>query len=149
MALGQIQDGVHIRRLAVKVDRDDSDNRHAYPLIYQPPRAAVHATLDLEVFPKLFRIHVVGALVDVHKIGTCTRLGDRFRRGDKGVRNGHDDVTLLDTSGDQSKAQSVRAAAHAETVLSVAEPGERFFKILDHGPANKASRIQGTLENSH
>ena len=52
-----------------------------------------------------------------------------------------------DAGSDECKPQSVRAAVDTHAVSSATVFPEIFFKALDHGAANEASRIQCRAED--
>ena len=99
---------------------------------------AVKVTAALQIFTKLFRIHVVGLFVDVDERDLPSGLGNRFRGSDKGVRNGNDDLAGLHICRHECKAQRIRSAVHAYAIFRVAERREFAFKILHHRSADEA-----------
>ena len=98
-------------------------------------------------FAQLARVHVVGLLVDIHKLRQCSRLRDRFGRGDKRVGNGHDNVPALHSRRHQREAQRVGSAVDGHRTRRLAKLGKLFFKSLDHRPADKTRRADDLLKN--
>ncbi len=68
--------------------------------------AGIGRALLLQIFAQPLRVHVVGALVDVHKFRMRAGLRNGFGGGDEGVRHGDDDVAGL-----HARAPSGRSAA--------------------------------------
>ena len=58
-------------------------------------RCSVNVALRLEIFPQLFWIHVVCALIDIHENGPRAGLRNRFRRRDERVRYRDNDIARL------------------------------------------------------
>src|ERR1035438_8695525 len=63
----ELQDGIHIRGLTVKVHRNDRCDASAGLPIHQLSLFAIDATVNLNVFPEFLSIHVLSMLVDVHE----------------------------------------------------------------------------------
>jgi hypothetical protein len=147
--LSQSKNAVHVCHLPVEVHGDDGFHSPPRLFVHKLAVATVSKALVRKVSGKPVHVHIVGAFVDIHESRQSATLRDSLDCSDKGIRHRNDGIVVANSAGHQCKPQGIRAAAHANTVLNVAVPGERFFEILDHGPANKASRLQGTLENSH
>ena len=65
----------------------------------------------------------------------------------KVLRDGDHRVTGLNAGGHQCKPQRIGAAAHGDGVLHLAEVGEPFLKILDHGAANETGSPDRLLKD--
>jgi len=146
VAPGQLQDRVHVRGLAVKVNGDNGP--HRYPqLAVHHVAAAIHVAPALQVLGQLARVHVVRALVDIDENRPRAGLGDGLRRGDERIRDRDDDGPLLEARRHESESHRVGAAGHAHTVPSTAELGEIALESFDHGAAYKRPGPQGCGEN--
>src|SRR5271165_1034906 len=144
---GQFENWIHVHHLAVEMNRN---NRRYRPVAALADQSAVarYGALRLEVLAELLRIHVVGPLSDVDKLGSGTGLRNRFSRCDKRVGYRHYYIALPDASGHQGKPYRVCAAADADGMLRCAERGERLLEVLDDWATNEARRPEGLLENS-
>ena len=111
-AFRDLQDAVHIRRLAVEMNWDDRTN--VLPGCTMHERAiSIPRALVLEIVLESCRIHVVGSLIDVDKSRIRSRLGDGFGSGNEGVGNRDHDVVLSDSGSDKNEAQCVCTIADA------------------------------------
>jgi hypothetical protein len=90
-----------------------------------------------------------GAFVDVNKGYLRASLGDRFGGGYEGIRDRYDGVSFAYAGGNQGKAKSVRAAAHANSMLSATEGGEFLFEGFDFGAADEMGGAEGLADNGN
>ena len=146
IALRQLEDRIHIGHLPVQMDRNDGRDRPSAAAADQPARI-VDGALFLQILLEFCRIHVVGLLIDVHELGQCAGLRNRFRGGDEGVRHGDHNVAGLHSAGHEGEAQSVGAAADRDRIAGVAEGGECFLKFFHHRAADESGGPQGLAEN--
>jgi hypothetical protein len=86
-------------------------------------------------------------LVDVDKCSTRSRLADRFRRRDEGVRDGDDNVTRPHTGCHQRKKNGVRATRDADAMLRIAKTREVFLEFVNHWTADETRCSERLLKN--
>ena len=137
VALGQLQDGIHISHLPVQMDRNYGRDRTAAAVAHQRA-GSVHGALFLQVLSQFCRIHVVRVLIDVHEFRKRSRLRDGLGGGDEGVRYGNHHVARLHSAGHEGEAQSVRAAADGYRIADIAEGGKCLLKLFHHRTANES-----------
>ena len=144
---GNLQDGIHVRHLAVKMHRHDGRDDAPAAAVDGPAGLIIPDTFGFQIMAELLGIHVVGLRIHVHKGGNGAALGNGFGGGDKGVGYRDHHLIGLDPGSHQGKAQGVRAAADADAVSGIAESGEIVFEFLHHGPADEAARADGGLKD--
>src|SRR5271167_1719111 len=106
-------------------------------------------TFGFEVGAQLRGIQVVGAFVNVHKVGERTGLRDGFGGGDERMRNGNYNIARPNAGGGQGKAKRVGAAAYASAMLGVAKLREGTLKLLDLGAADESGARDGGPKRGH
>ena len=110
---GNLQNRIHVCRLAVQVDRQDG------------PGALGDRCLDQT------RVDGVGLRVDVHEHGRGAAVADRRDGGNEGERHGDDFVAGPDAGGEQGQVQRAGARVHANRVISAAIRREFLFEAPD------------------
>src|SRR5690242_7879587 len=110
------------------MDGHDSFDATAGSLVHQLSGSKVDEASFLEIFAEFLRIHVVGEILDVHKIRPSASLGNRLRRGDESIRDGNDSVPCLHTSSDQGKAEGICSVSHADAESSLAKRCKILFE---------------------
>src|SRR5271165_2541174 len=124
-----------MRHLSVQVDGRDRRNHPTGTARNRPPAKPISVALRLQKFVELFRIHVVGALVDIDELRKRTGLRNGFGCGDEGVRHGEYTFALSDPGGNKREPQRVRPTADANTMAYVAEFRKGPLKIFDGLPS--------------
>src|SRR5580692_6792483 len=107
----------------------------------------VFRALDLEILAKLFRVHVVGLLVDINELRKRACLRNGFSSCDESVGHSHDDVAGLDSASHEGKTQSIGSVAQSDGMVGVAEFRKRTFEFFDHGTTDKTGRRQNFVKN--
>src|SRR5262249_17683526 len=134
----QLQDGIHVRRLPVQVNRNNSDDALLRTPFDESATIAVEITAHFQILTQPFRGQCVGLFINVHKPDLCAGLGNGFGRCNESMRNRNHDFSGLDTSPHERKPQRVGAAVYTDTVFRVAKRGEFFLKLLNHRSANES-----------
>jgi hypothetical protein len=111
VALCQAQDGIHVGRQAVQMDRDDRLG------------AWRDGCFDLA------HVHVAGICLHVHQDRAGTGKGHRCGRGDKGVRRDDHLVTGADPECSKAQLQGRQSAVHAYSVSRAAEFGKLLLEL--------------------
>ena len=110
--LGNLIDAVHIRRVAIEVDRDHGLRTLRYRV---RQRTGVHGA---------------GLFVDVHEDSLGAAEGDRLRRSDERGRRGDHFVTGADVTGPQGEMERVRPRTDGNGVACLAEVTELLLKAV-------------------
>ena len=143
----KLKDRIHIRGLAVKVDRDNTGHSSFRRAIDQFSDSAIEFTSPLNELEERFRIHRIALFIDIHKSDMRTGLGDRFRRRNERVWNSEDDVPGFDPRRHEREAECVRTAIHANTILRVTKSSELAFEFFHHWPADEAGVAKNLLSD--
>src|SRR5271165_4954278 len=106
-SLGQLENPIHVSRLPVEVNRHDRRNHPASAAGNRPSGKLIAIAPRFQEFAKLFRIHVVGALVDVDKLRLRTSLGDGFGGSDESVRHGEYAIPRANPCGHKGETQRI------------------------------------------
>src|ERR1700728_1607364 len=146
VTLRQFQDRIHIGHLPVQMDRNDGGDWTSTAPADQSSRI-VDRALFFEILGEFCGIHVVGLLIDVHKLGQRAGLRNRLRSGNEGVRHSEDNVAGLHAAGHEREAQCVGSAADCYRIARLAEGRKCLLKILYHGATDKSGSPQGLLKN--
>src|SRR5439155_2441031 len=139
---GQLEDGVHVGHLPVQMHGNECRHRAARALAHRAARLQVARAFGLEVGAQSLRVHGVGALVDVDEVRARAGLRNSFRRGDEGVRHGHDGIARLYAGSDQSKAQRVGATSYADATRYPAKLGKLPLEGLHDRSTDEARSLQ-------
>ncbi len=100
---GDVHDGIHIRRLAIEMHRDDRLG------------ACGNRCFDLRHVDRC----IIGYAIDKYR--PRTRLGDRESGGDKGVGAGNDFIPVPDAGSLKRQVKSVGAGGNGDAVFNFAE----------------------------
>ncbi len=125
---GDLQDGVHVSRLAVEVHRDDR-----------------FGPLGDRGFDRV-RVDVEGARIDVDEHRPRPGVADRRHRRDEGERNRDDLVARTDVRGKQREVKGARAGVHADTVLRLTIGRELRFERGNLGAQGELAALQYALD---
>ena len=125
VALGDLEDRVHLRRLAVEVHRHDGSG------------ALGDRRLDG------LRVHVVGGRVDVDEDGASAAVVDHRGRGHKGERHRDHLVTGLDSRCQERQVQGRRPRARRHGMTGRAELREGLLEGGDLGAEGRTGSCRG------
>ena len=115
---------MHVRRLAVQVDR------------YDRPGSGRNAVFNS------MNIDVVGLRINVHKNGCCAGMYNRFSRSDEAVGSSDDFVALTDAQCSKGQDKSIGTIADTDGAPDFAELCERLLKPFDASSPNESTAIQ-------
>jgi hypothetical protein len=125
---GDVQNGIHIRGLAVKADREDSAS------------ALGDSGFDLpDVDVECTRIDI-----DLHRGRTC--ITDGGYSGKEGEWNGDDFVAWSDACCEQRQVQRAGSRIDPESVFDTAIRRELFFKCLGLFPQNELAASENARD---
>ena len=112
-------DSVHIRRLAIEVDRDDG------------LRSASNGRLQHG------RVHRVADGINVHKHRTRASGVDCLGRGNKGVCNGNHFISVPNSKTQQSQVQGGSTVRHGDAMTAPQIGGKSLFEFFDFRSKNE------------
>src|SRR5260221_2089816 len=141
----QIENWVHIGRLAVDVNGNDGSHRRLQLPMNELAGFCILCAFAFQVLLELAWIHAVGALIDVNKVGARAGLADRLRGGDESVRHSDNDVAGLDTGSSQGEADRVCSAGDTHTVRRIAESCKLPLEFLYLGSSNESGGSQSAF----
>ena len=101
VSLGNLQNGVHVSRLTVKMDRND---RRYWPLgllVKQFSGRQVLVAVGFEMLSQCHPIHAVSAFTNLDEVWQSSSVGDRLCRRDKRVWHCQYDIARPNSRGDQ------------------------------------------------
>ena len=142
----KFQDRIHVGGLSVEVDWHNGSDGPAAAAADELARL-VGCALLFQILPQLFRIQVVGALVDVDELRKCSRLRNGFGGGDEGVRYGHDNVAGRHATRHDGEAQGIGAAADGDRMARTAERGKRLLEFFHHRTADETGGVQDPVKD--
>src|SRR2546425_11370255 len=134
---GQLQNGIHIGRLAVKMYRNNCGNSPSRFAADRSATAVTDVALRLKILNKFLRVQVISALINVYKLREGACLRDGLRGCNKRVWDGDYGVALVDSGANESKSQGVGSAADSYAVFCTAKVGIIALKVLHHRPTHK------------
>src|SRR5262245_16109405 len=142
VCLGLLKDGIHIRHLAIEMHWHNGADGPLGLSLTQPSVCGGNVAFLLQILAQLGRVHVVRALVNIHKPWECAGLRDSFCSSDEGVGNGDYDVAGLNARSDEGKPEGVGSIGHANAVLRTAKLGVSALKVGDHRSPDEAGTIE-------
>ena len=86
-------------------------------------------------------IHIVGALVDIHENRFGPAISNRFGRGHERVRHRDHFISWPNAQRQKGKPKRLRAAPHADCVLSIAVRPRNPLKSSDKRPTGKGGAV--------
>ena len=117
------QDGIHIRDLPEKMNRNEG-SRSARERLF-----------------KKRRVHCVSALIDVDEDRAGAGVSDRFGGGHKGIGHGNDLIARSNPASEQGEPKCLRSAADTNCMLRAAKGCELLFELLDKSSASERSAV--------
>jgi len=126
--VGDLHDRVHVRRLAVQVDRHNG------------------LGLGRDGRFDLRGVHRVAVGVHVHEHGLGVRVHDRRNRRDERVRDRDDFVAFADAHGEQRHMERGGTRVVADGVLGARVLGERLFERGDFGAQHERRVLEGAAD---
>ena len=137
VALRQFHDRIHVGRMTIEMNRDDTGNRTSGPLRNQLSRS-VPLTLVFEEGSEFFHVHRGGLLVDVNKFRLSAHLRNSFRGRDESVRNRDHAIAFGNARRRECKPESIGTTADTNTKTRIAESRELALEALNCRPADES-----------
>lgn len=131
MASGDLEDGVHARALAEKVDRQDGPGARGDGGL---------ELLDIE-------IEIVGANIDID--GPGAEPGNGAGRREEGKGDGNDLIALADAEGHEGQEQGIGAGGAADGVPDTAIGGRLLLESLDLRAHDELLTVEDAGDDLH
>ena len=131
MASRNLQDRIHVGRLAKQMNRDDR-------LCFRTNRALQQT-----------RIQRVSPLVNINKHRLRAAKTDRLGRGHKGHRRGYHFIPGTDPQREQTQPERVRAVAHPDRIRGTAIGREILLEFCHEGTAGERAAVNDLSDRRH